>query len=193
MSAIKEFPTPKSLKDVRQFLGLASYYRTFICGFATIAHSLHSLTQKDAIFQWSLECQQAFQQLKDALISPPVLANPNFSTSCTLETDASIKGLGAVLSQLQDDGCLHPVAYTSRSLSGAEKQYAITELEMLAVVWSVSHFHAYLYRNDVTVYTDHRLCWRRPTQVLSIHVGGTKFVEVEYAACKFFTILEKKM
>ena len=155
VSAIKEFPTPKSLKEVRQFLGLASYYRRFICGFATIAHSLHSLTQKDAIFQWSPECQQAFQQLKDALISPPVLAYPNFSTSFTLETDASIKGLDAVLSQLQDDGCLHPVAYASRSLSGAEKRYAITELETLAVVWAVSHFHAYLYGNNITVYTDH--------------------------------------
>ena len=155
VSSIKEFPTPKSLKEVRQFLGLASYYWKFIWSFAKIAHPLHSLTQKDAIFQWSPECQQAFQHLKDALISPPVLTYPNFSKSFTLETDASAKGLGAVLSQLQDDGSLHPVAYASRSLSGAEKQYAITELETLAVVWAVSHFHAYLYGNDVTVYTDH--------------------------------------
>ena len=154
VSAIKEFPAPTSLKELRQFLGLASYYRRFICSFAEIAHPLHSLTQKDALFQWSPECQQAFQQLKDALVSQPVLAYP-FSESFTLETDASIKGLGAVLSQLQDDSCLHPVAYASRSLSGAEKRYAITELETLAVVWAVSHFHAYLYGNDVTVYTDH--------------------------------------
>ena len=155
VSAIKEFPAPKSVKEVRQFLGLGSYYRRFIRNFAEIAHPLHLLTQKDAIFQWSPECQKAFQQLKDALVSPPVLAYPDFSKSFTLETDASIKGLGAVLSQLQDDNSLHPVAYASRSVSGAEKRYAITELETLAVVWAVSHFHAYLYGNDVNVYTDH--------------------------------------
>ena len=132
--AIQEFPVPKSLKEVRQFLGLSSYYRRFIRGFAEVAHPLHSLTQKDAIFHWSSECQQAFKHLKDALVSPPVLAYPNFSKNFTLETDASIKGLGAVLSQLQDDSCLHPVAYASRSLSGAEKRYAITELETLAVI-----------------------------------------------------------
>lgn len=78
-----------------------------------------------------------------------------FSKSFTLETDASIKGLGAVLSQLQDDHSLYPVAYASRSVSGAEKWYTITELETLAVVWAVSHFHAYLYGNNVTVYTNH--------------------------------------
>ena len=84
-----------------------------------------------------------------------MLAYPNFSKNFTLETDASAKRLGVVLSQLRDDGSLHPVAYASRSLSGAEKRYAITELETLAVVWAISHFHAYLYGNDVTVYTDH--------------------------------------
>ena len=86
---------------------------------------------------------------------PTCTSLSQFSESFTLETDASIKGLGAVLSQLQDDSCLHLVAYASRFLSGAEKRYAITELETLAVVWAVSHFHAYLYGNDVTVYTDH--------------------------------------
>ena len=72
-----------------------------------------------------------------------------------LETDASVKGLGAVLSQLQDDQLLHPVAYASRVLSKQEKKYAATELETLAVVWAVNHFHAYLYGHDVVVYTDH--------------------------------------
>jgi len=72
-----------------------------------------------------------------------------------LETDASVKGLGSVLSQIQDDGKLHPVAYASRALSPQEKNYGISELETLAVVWACSHFHAYLYGHHVTIYTDH--------------------------------------
>ena len=73
----------------------------------------------------------------------------------TLETDASKAGLGAVLSQIQADNKAHPVAYASRALSPQESRYAITELETLAVVWAISHFHAYLYSHDVLVYTDH--------------------------------------
>ena len=76
-------------------------------------------------------------------------------TSRILETDASVKGLGAVLSQKQEDGRFHPVAYASRALSSQEKNYGITDLETLAVVWAISHFHAYLYGHEVTIYTDH--------------------------------------
>ena len=155
VSAVQEFPKPSSVKEVRQFLGLASYYRRFIAGFAKIAHPLHSLIQKDAIFQWSPDCQTAFVTLKTKLIQSPVLCFPNFSKSFRMETDASVQGLGAVLSQLQSNGEVHPVAYASRALSVTEKRYAITELETLAVVWAVTHFHAYLYGNDVTIYTDH--------------------------------------
>ena len=79
---------------------------------------------------------------------------PNFDVPFVLQTDASILGLGAVLSQKQSDNRLHPVAFASRSLSKAERNYSITELETLAVVWAVSHFHAYLYGHKVTVYTD---------------------------------------
>ena len=80
---------------------------------------------------------------------------PNFDQDSTLETDASTMGLGAVLSQQAEDGKIHPVAYASWSLSPQERRYAITELETLAVVWAVSHFHAYLYGHDVHVFTDH--------------------------------------
>lgn len=83
-----------------------------------------------------------------------MLAYPNFERSFVLETDASVRGLGAVLSQVQDDQLLHPVAYASLALSPLEK-YVITEVETLAVVWAVNHFHAYLYGHDVRVYTDH--------------------------------------
>ena len=132
--AVKEYPIPQSVKEVRQFLGIASYYRRFIQGFAKIAQPLHSLTQKGARFAWTWSCQSAFEELKTRLTESPLLAYPNFSKSFTLKTDASVKGLGAVLSQRQDDGCLHPIAYASRALSPHEKRYAITELETLAVV-----------------------------------------------------------
>lgn len=84
-----------------------------------------------------------------------MLAYPDFKRGFTLETDASAHGLGAILSQLQDDGKHHPVAYASRALSPQEKKYTITELKMLAFVWAISHFHCYLYGHNVTVMTNH--------------------------------------
>lgn len=85
----------------------------------------------------------------------PVLTYPNFEHSFILETDASMKGLGAVLSQKSDDGRSHPIAYTSRALAAPEKNYGISALETLAVVWAIQHFHAYLYGHEVVVVTDH--------------------------------------
>ena len=96
----------------------------------------------------------AFLSLKARLVTPPVLAYPCFG-KFTLETDASIQGLGAFFSQVQDDGKLHPVTYASRALNPSEKNYSVTELETLAVVWAVTHFHSYLYGTRVTVITDH--------------------------------------
>ena len=84
-----------------------------------------------------------------------MLAYPSFDKDFIIETDASTGGIGAVLSQIQDDGYFHPVAFASRSLSPAERNYSITDLETLAVVWAISHFHLYLYSPSVTVYTDH--------------------------------------
>ena len=99
VSAVKDFPTPKNLKEVRQFLGLCSIYRRFINGFATIAHPLHQLTRKGVHFQWNTDCQQAFETLKHLLTSAPVLAYPRVEDPFVLETNASILGLGAILSR----------------------------------------------------------------------------------------------
>ena len=152
--AVQEYPVPESVKTVRQFVGLVSYYRRFIRGFVKIAEPLHALTRKDAAFEWSTDCQQAFDTLKKSLTVSPVLAYPNFAESFRLETDACVKGLGTVLSHTQS-GQIQPVAYASRALSDLEKRYAVTDLETLAVVWALNHFHAYLYEHDVVVYTDH--------------------------------------
>lgn len=156
VEAVTSYPVPANVKDVRQFLGLASYYRRFVPCFAKIAAPLHHLLTKGITFNWTLECQQAFEDLKDKLVNSPVLAYPDFNKSFVLETDASIRGLGAVLSQKQSDGKFHPVAYVSRSLAITEERYFITALETLAVVWAISHFQYYLYGHDVTVLTDHQ-------------------------------------
>ena len=153
--AVWEFPHPTDVTEVCRFLGLASYYRRFIKQFAKIAEPLRALTCKGVEFKWTTACQESMDQLKQMLVSSPVLAYPSFKKPFQLETDASVKGIGAVLSQQQDDQKFHPVAFASRSLTAAERNYSITELETLAVVWAVDHFHPYLYGNSVTIVTDH--------------------------------------
>ena len=155
VAAVQDFPVPENVSQVRQFIGLTSYYRRFINRFADTAAPLHGLTRKNAEFQWTPACQSAFEALKEKLVNAPVLVYPSFDRPFVLETDASVRGLGAVLSQKQSDQLLHPVAYASRALAAPEKNYAITELETLAVVWAIHHFRAYLYSHEVTVITDH--------------------------------------
>ena len=99
ISAVQQFPVPSSVKEVRQFVGLTSYYRCFIKGFARIAQPLHNLTKKGASFSWSAQCQAAFQQLKERLIASPVLCCLTFNKCFVIETDASQQGLSAILSQ----------------------------------------------------------------------------------------------
>jgi len=154
VTAVERFPAPCNVSELCQFLGLTSYYRRFIERFSKIASPLHHLTKR---VEWNRtnECQQAFELLKEKLISAPVLSYPNFDLDFVLETDASIKGLGAVLSQRKPGSACHPIAYASRSLSNPERHYSITELETLAVVWAIQHFRTYLYGHDVTVITDH--------------------------------------
>ena len=155
VSAVTQFPRPKDLKSLRAFLGLMSYYRRFIPCFSTVAHPLYNLTRKDTPFQWSKECEAAFDKLRSLLTEAPVLAYPNFQQSFTLETDASGIGLGAVLSQQQEDGVFRPIAFASRTLQNHERNYGISELEALGVVWAVKHFRPYIYGHHCTVYTDH--------------------------------------
>ena len=155
VKAMKDFPTPGDVKQVRSFLGLASYYRRFIPQFSVIANPLYALTRKDAEFLWSDSCEKAFVRLKTLLTQAPILAFPNFSLEFRLETDASGLGLGAVLSQEQEDGTVRPIAYASRTLQAHERNYGSTELEALGVVWAVRHFRQYLYGHCCHVFTDH--------------------------------------
>ena len=131
---------------MRIFVGLASYYHRFILHFATVAAPLHRLTKKGVTFEWSPECETAFCRLKTHLTEALVLAYLQFGTgrAFLLETDASGAGLGVVLSQKQVDCSLHPIAYASKSLQPHEKNYAISQLETLAIAWAVKKFRSYL-------------------------------------------------
>ena len=160
INTVKQYPVPVDTTQVRQFLGLTSYYRRFVSEFSRIAAPLHLLLKKDAQFQWTNSCQEAFERLKEALVSSPVLAYPQFQSEhpFIVETDASARGLGAVLAQQQTDGQVHPIAFTSRSLTVPEHNYAITELETLGLVWALKIFRAYLLGHHCIVFTDHAAC-----------------------------------
>ena len=159
---VAAWPTPKSTKEVQQFLGFAGYYRRFVKSFADIARPLHRLTEKRTSFHWSKDCQEAFERLRKALVSAPVLAYPDYTRPFILDTDASNTGIGAVLSQVDSDGRERAIAYASRALSKPERQYCVTRRELLAVVYFVRHFKLFLAGQPFTLRTDHgALTWLR--------------------------------
>ena len=157
---VANWPIPTCQRDVQCFLGLANYYRRFVKDYANIARPLHRLTEKNAIFKWTEECQQSFDNLRERLISAPILAFPDCSKPFILDTDASNTGIGAVLSQKQEDGTERVIAYASRVLSKAERRYCVTRRELLAVVFFIDHFRHYLIGRSFTLRTDHgSLTW----------------------------------
>ena len=127
LEAVQSYPVPVDARSLCSFLGLASYYRRFVPGFAKVAGPLHALTKKDVLFAWSPHCHAAFDQLKQ-LLATSVLAFLIFSKRFILETDASGTGLGAVLAQEQPDHTVRPIAYASRTLLKHKHNYDITEL-----------------------------------------------------------------
>lgn len=147
-------PIPKNITEVQAFNSLLSYYRRYIPNFSRIAQPLYNLLRKGTAFLWLPQHQEAFDMLKQKLVSAPVLAHPNFQKPWTLQTDASYDGLGAVLSQLDENGKDHPVAFYSRTLQKSERNYAAWEIEALAVVSALTYFRTYLYEQSVTVITD---------------------------------------
>jgi len=160
---VKVWPTPLDVKEVRSFLGLASYYRRFVPTFAEIAAPLHALTAKSKQFDWTPSCDQAFVRLKYALISSPTLAMPNDADPFLLDTDACDVSIGAVLSQVQN-GVERVIAYASRSLSKPKRNYCVTRKELLAIVCYTKTFRQYLLGRQFVIKTDHSaLQWLRTT------------------------------
>ncbi len=156
---VNNWPIPTNVKEIRQFLGLCSYYRKFVYGFADLARPLHKLTEQSQRFIWTEDCQAAFDKLKRALTSSPILAYPTPDDLFILDTDASNIGLGAVLSQVQN-GVEKVICYYSKTFSRTERKYCVTRRELLAIVSSIKHFHPYLYGRYFKVRTDHgSLTW----------------------------------
>ena len=154
IATIENWVEPTNTREVRSFIGFCSYYKRFIKDFAAKAKPLHKLANNSSKFQWSEECQNAFDLLKTKLMESPILAYPGFKETFILDTDASDRGIGAVLSQIQD-GKERVIAYASRTLSKSEQRYCVTRKELLAVVFFVKHFRHYLYGRQFRIRTDH--------------------------------------
>ena len=167
MARIRDWPTPTNQAKLRSFLGLASCYRKYVSNFAKVVSPLHALTGKsDAsdrksgkTLRWSEEADAALASLKQALCCVPILTYPRFDREFVLEVVASLKGLGACLSQLDENGKLRPVAFASHDLRVAERiylDYSSFKLELLALKWTESEkFREYMLGTHCIVYTDH--------------------------------------
>ena len=181
IQTVQDWPVPINIKKLRGFLGLAGYYRKFVQNFGTISKPLTHLLKKNVPFVWTAETSQAFNTLKKALVSAPVLALPDFNKSFTLETDASEMGIGAVLAQ---EG--HPVAYVSKVLGPRTQGLSTYEKECLAIMMAVDHWRPYLQYREFTILTDHHSLMHLTEQRLNTpwqHKAFTKLLGLQYKIC----------
>ncbi|MEW8546931.1 MAG: RNase H-like domain-containing protein [Candidatus Thiodiazotropha sp.] len=153
---IKDMCPPKTVSELRTFLGLAQYYRKFIKGYSSLCSPLYSLLQKGSEFLWTENCQRAFGCIKQLLTSSPILAFPNLQRPFILTCDASSTAIGYILGQKDESGKEHVIEYGGRTLRDAERRYGISELECLATVEGVKEYKIYLSHNKFTIITDHQ-------------------------------------
>ncbi len=137
VQTIHDWPAPKTVKQVQSFRGFANFYRRFVPQYSKIAHPLIQLTKKDAPWEWTDVCETSFTTLKTAFTSDGCLAHFDPTLKTIVKTDASDYAMGAILSQVGHDGVLRPVAFESKSLSGAQLNYEIHDKEMLAIVFAL--------------------------------------------------------
>ncbi|GFO34298.1 Zinc finger protein [Plakobranchus ocellatus] len=153
---VRNAPRPKTKREIRAFLGLVGYYKEFVPNFAAVSAPLSDLVRKGQpnIMNWGDSQERAYNSLKVAVTSKPVLQMPDVNKRFVLRTDASNRGLGAALMQ-ENEGTLFPVAYASKKLTDRERKYSVTEREALAIVWGVKKFSLYLYGTVFTLQADH--------------------------------------
>ncbi|GFX89667.1 retrovirus-related Pol polyprotein from transposon 297 [Trichonephila clavipes] len=155
VQAVLEFPTPRTKTQIRAFLGIAGYYQKYINLFSVIAAPLTDALKgraKKGEIKWTTECENAFRELKGKLIDKPVLYAPNFEREFIVQTDASNAGMGAVLTQLTEQGEEHPILYLSKKFSEVEKRYCTTEKECASIVFAIKMLHYYLDGNSFFSY-----------------------------------------
>ncbi|KAL4387763.1 hypothetical protein GQ457_09G017540 [Hibiscus cannabinus] len=174
VKAIREWPTPTSISEVRSFHGLASFYRRFVKDFSTIAAPLTEIIKKSVGFTWGVAQDEAFLALKDKLCSAPILRLPDFTNTFELECDASGIGIGAVLLQEK-----RPIAYFSEKLKGAQLNYSTYDKELFALVRSLQVWQHYLLPKEFVIHTDHEsLKWLNGQGKLSKrHARWVEFIE----------------
>jgi len=154
VESVERFPQPKTAKDAKSFIALCSYYRKFIPNFSFVAHDLNQLTRNDVPFQWNEKADLSFRDLKRLLTTAPVLCYPQDEGEMYIHTDACEYGLGAALYQLQNNE-KRLLAYASRCIDSAEKNYDTTQKEGLGVVWAIENYRPYVYGRHFTIVTDH--------------------------------------
>ncbi|GBM10307.1 Transposon Ty3-G Gag-Pol polyprotein, partial [Araneus ventricosus] len=170
IETIKKLQPPTNVKELQRFLGSVNVYNKFIPQYAKLRYPLNQLLKKDVKFNWTNECQDAFDKLKETLTTKPVLNLYNPDVTCHVFVDASQKSVGAVLKQPDASDVLHPIAYHSRTLRDYEKNYAITELECLAIVDALDKFYYYLHVQKFVIHTDHAaLVWLKNVKNLRAH------------------------
>jgi len=158
IEAINQLKQPENITELRSFLGMVGYYRSFIKNYASISAPLCKLLRKNVPFKWTSEQSESFDKLITALTNAPILCYPKYNLPFIIRSDASFTGIGGVLLQLCEDKLEHPICFVSRTLKRAEYNYSITELEGTAAYYCVSQFKQYILGNPykTTLYTDHQ-------------------------------------
>lgn len=153
---ITDFPPPNTVKKIRRFVGLVSYYRKFIKDFSKLTAPLTDLTKRNARFKWNKEAQTSFDKLKEYLSQPPILIHPDFDKDFVLSADASDNTLGGWLGQEDANGIIRPIAYFSKKLNPTQRRYTILEKELMAIVCCISTFKHYLYGRHFIIRCDNK-------------------------------------
>lgn len=155
VAVIKTYPVPVDIPTLRSYLGLVGYYRRFVKNFSIIASCLYDLLKKDVKFVWNDQHQKAFETLRDNLCADPILGFPDLNKEFIVTVDSSTKAVGFVLSQVNEDGVEHPIAYSGHTLNPQQQKWGITEIECLGLISAVKEFHPYLTNQKFKIYTDH--------------------------------------
>jgi RNase H-like domain found in reverse transcriptase/Integrase zinc binding domain/Reverse transcriptase (RNA-dependent DNA polymerase) len=161
LKEILDWPAPKTVKEVRSFIGFGNFYHCFVKGFFHLAHPLHDLLKKDKKFVWSEECQESFNQLKKQCTEEPVLMMPDHSKPFQIQVDSSLFATGGILIQIDTNGARHPCAYLSKSLTKEQRNYDTGDRELLAIIWALKEWRHYIQGSGHTtmVLSDHDNLW----------------------------------